>query len=162
MPMVLGSLPIGLRGLFIAVLLAALMSTLDAMINVSSSVVTNDFLKRYFVRNFTEKQLVRIGQIASIAILVVGYLFSLFFRDIVSAWETMIFVIVTMILVPATMRWHWWRFSAKAFVWSMVVSALVIGIQKLVFRDWPVSSNAQNWRTSPGRMSALLETPLSS
>ncbi|HBG28089.1 MAG: hypothetical protein A2Y10_16910 [Planctomycetes bacterium GWF2_41_51] len=141
MPLVLGSLPVGLRGLFIAVLLAALMSTLDAMINVSSSVVTNDFLKRYFVKNFTEKQLVTIGQFSSIAILIVGYLFSLFFKDIVSAWETMIFMVVTMILVPATMRWHWWRFSAKAFVWGMIASSAIIFVQKIFFKDWPVTAS---------------------
>ena len=44
MPMVLKRLPVGLQGIFMAVLLAALMSTLSAMINVTSSVVTNDFL----------------------------------------------------------------------------------------------------------------------
>ena len=141
MPMVLSSLPIGLRGLFIAVLLAALMSTLDAMINVSSSVVTNDFLKRYFVKNFTEKQLVTMGQFSSIVILIVGYIFSLFFKDIVSAWETMIFMVVTMILVPATMRWHWWRFSAKAFVWGMIASSAIIFVQKIFFKDWPVTAS---------------------
>lgn len=141
MPMVLGALPIGLRGVFIAVLLAALMSTLDAMINISSSVVTNDFLKRYFMKNLNEKQLVRIGQIASIVILLTGYLFSLLFDDIVSAWETMIFVIISMILVPATMRWHWWRFSAKAFVWGMIASAAIIGMQKLIFTDWSVTAS---------------------
>ena len=50
MPLVLKTLPIGLQGIFMAVLLAALMSTLSAMINVTSSVVTNDFLGRYFAR----------------------------------------------------------------------------------------------------------------
>jgi hypothetical protein len=50
----------------------------------------------------------------------------------------MIFVVVTMILAPATMRWHWWRFSAKAFVWSMVLSALLIIGQKLFLQEWPV------------------------
>jgi SSS family solute:Na+ symporter len=49
----------------------------------------------------------------------------------VSAWETMIFVVVTMILVPATCRWHWWRFGARAFVWSMAISAALILLQKV-------------------------------
>ena len=31
-----------------------------------------------------------------------------------------------MILVPATLRWHWWRFSARAFVWSMGASVVLI------------------------------------
>lgn len=138
MPMVLKRLPVGLQGIFMAVLLAALMSTLSAMINVTSSVVTNDFLARYWAKNHTPKQLVRLGQLASVGAIVLGFVFSLSFTDIVSAWETMIFVVVTMILVPATCRWHWWRFGAKAFVWSMVVSALLIVSQKLFLGEWGI------------------------
>jgi SSS family solute:Na+ symporter len=141
MPLVLTNLPVGIRGLFLAVLLAALMSTLDAMINVTSSVVVNDFLKRYFMKNLTEKRLVYLGQIASVIALFLGFVSSLLFQDIISAWETMIFVIVTMILVPATFRWHWWRFSGQAFVWSMIASASFIICQKIIFRGWPASTS---------------------
>jgi SSS family solute:Na+ symporter len=136
MPLVLLRLPIGMQGIFMAILLAALMSTLSAMINVTSSVVTNDFLGRYFAKNHSPKQLVRLGQLASVGAIILGFVFSLSFNDIVSAWETMIFVVVTMILVPATCRWHWWRFSARAFVWSMIVSALIIVAQKVFAPDW--------------------------
>jgi len=140
MPLVLLHLPIGLRGLFMAVLLAALMSTLDAMINVTGSVVVNDFLKRYFLKKASSKTLVHWGQAASVVALILGFVFSLLFRDVISAWETMIFVVVTMILVPATMRWHWWRFSARAFVASMVLSALAIGFQKAFLGSLPPAS----------------------
>lgn len=128
---VLARLPVGITGLFMAVMLAALMSTLNAMINVTSSVVTNDFLRRYFMKKLPEKKMVRIGQLASVAALLFAFTFSLAFDNIISAWETMIFVIVTMILVPATMRWHWWRFGGKAFVWSMVATAGFIALQKI-------------------------------
>ncbi len=139
MPHVMQRLPEGLRGIFMAVLLAAQMSTLSAMINVTGSVVLNDFLKRYLARQFTEKKLVRLGQVASLGAITLGFLFSLGFRDVVSAWETMIFVVVTMILAPATMRWHWWRFGARAFVCSMASSAAFILLQKLLFPQWSVS-----------------------
>jgi SSS family solute:Na+ symporter len=141
MPLVLTNLPAGIRGLFLAVLLAALMSTLDAMINVTSSVVVNDILKRYLLKNWEEKRLVRLGQLASVLALAIGFICSLLFQDIISAWETMIFVIVTMILVPATFRWHWWRFSAKAFVASMIASAGIILFQKIVFGHWTASTS---------------------
>lgn len=141
MPQVLLNLPVGVRGLFLAVLLAALMSTLDAMINVTSSVVVNDFLNRYFLKNTSEKRLVRLGQLASVAALLLGFVSSMLFVDIISAWETMIFVVVTMILVPATFRWHWWRFSAKAFVWSMAASACVVLLQKVFFPEWSASTS---------------------
>jgi SSS family solute:Na+ symporter len=126
MPLVLKKLPLGMRGLFMAVLLAALMSTISAMINVTSSVVTNDFIRRYVKRPFTQKQLIRLGQLASVVALLIGFVFSLSFANIVTAWETMVFVWVTVILVPATLRWHYWRFSARAFVWSMGVSVVLI------------------------------------
>jgi len=137
MPLVLKKLPSGMRGLFMAVLLAALMSTISAMINVTSSVVTNDFIKRYVRRPFTQKQLVRLGQLASVAALLVGFVFSLSFTNIVTAWETMVFVWVTVILVPATLRWHYWRFSAKAFVWSMSVSVVLILSRLAAFPHLP-------------------------
>jgi len=126
MPLVLKKLPLGMRGLFMAVLLAALMSTISAMINVTSSVVTNDFIKRYVRRPFTQKQLVRLGQLASAVALLIGFVFSLSFSHIVTAWETMVFVWVTVILVPATLRWHYWRFGARAFVWSMGISVVLV------------------------------------
>ncbi len=138
MPLVLKRLPIGLQGIFMAILLAALMSTLSAMVNVTSSVVTNDFLARYVTKNLKPKQLVYVGQLASVGAITLGFVFSLAFTDIVSAWETMIFIVVTMILVPSTCRWHWWRFSAKAFVWSMVLTAVFILGQKVFFAEWGV------------------------
>jgi Na+/proline symporter len=136
MPLVLQKLPIGMRGFFMAILLAALMSTISAMINVTSSVVINDFVKRYFAKNLSQKKLVRLGQVASVCALGLGFIFSLSFADIITAWETMIFIVVTVILVPATLRWHLWRFSAKAFVGSMAISAGLITLRKIFFNGF--------------------------
>src|SRR5512136_2907144 len=134
MPLVLLKMPVGLRGLFMAVLLAALMSTISAMINVTSSVVINDFIKRYFAKGMTQKKLVRLGQVASVVAVLIGFIFSLSFTNIVTAWEMMVFVVVTVILVPATLRWHYWRFGARAFVWSMGGAAVLITLRLLIFR----------------------------
>jgi SSS family solute:Na+ symporter len=133
MPLVLQRFPSGMRGFFMAILLAALMSTISAMINVTSSVVINDFIKRYFARNLTQKKLVRLGQLASVAAVLAGFFFSLSFSNVVTAWETMVFVVVTIILVPATLRWFYWRFSARAYVWSMAVSTVLIVARLIAF-----------------------------
>jgi SSS family solute:Na+ symporter len=138
MPLVLKRLPVGLSGLFMAVLLAALMSTISAMVNVTSSVILNDFLKRYFAKNLPEKQLIRLGMAASIITVSLAFSFSFLYDKIISIWELMIFVILTMILLPGTMRWHWWRFGSRAFVWSMVGTGCIALAQKLLFPEWPV------------------------
>ncbi len=141
MPLVLKKMPVGLQGLFMAVLLAALMSTISAMINVTSSVVINDFIKRYFGKNMTQKTLVRCGQIASVVAVLIGFVFSLTFANIITAWETMVFVVVTVILVPATLRWHYWRFGARAFVWSMGVSAGLITLRLIFLKGLHASAS---------------------
>ncbi len=138
MPLVVRNMPAGIAGLFMAVLLAALMSTLSAIINVTSNVVLNDFLKRYFARNMSEPSLVRLGMVASSGVILVGFGMSFMYEQIISAWELLLYVMLTMIMVPAALRWHWWRFGARAFLWSMVASTGVVVIHKVFLNDLPL------------------------
>jgi Na+/proline symporter len=59
-------LPVAFRSLIMAGVLAALMSTLDSSINALSNVVTNDFYRRYWNREASEKQLVRVAKILTV------------------------------------------------------------------------------------------------
>ena len=138
MPIVVRNLPVGISGLFMAVLLAALMSTLSAIINVTSNVVLNDFLKRYFAKNMPEQSLVRLGMVASSAVMIFGFALSFMYEQIVSAWELLLYVMLTMIMVPAALRWHWWRFNAKAFLWSMAASTGVVVVHKVFLDHLPL------------------------
>lgn len=64
-------LPIGLKGLAIAGLLAALMSSLSSAFNSSSTLLTIDFYKQYKPKA-SQKDLVRFGQIATIILVIVS------------------------------------------------------------------------------------------
>jgi len=138
MPLVVKNMPVGVAGLFMAVLLAALMSTLSAIINVTSNVVLNDFLKRYFAKNLPEQSLVRLGMVASSVVILVGFGMSFLYEQIVSAWELLLYVMLTMIMVPAALRWHWWRFGARGYLWSMAASTGVVVVHKIFLNDLPL------------------------
>jgi len=47
-------------------------------------------------------------------------------------------VMLTVILVPATFRWHWWRFGTRAFIWSMAASTGVVVAHKLFLNFLPL------------------------
>lgn len=64
-------LPIGLKGLAIAGLLAALMSSLSSAFNSSSTLLTIDFYQKY-KPDATEKQLVRFGRMATLILVIVS------------------------------------------------------------------------------------------
>jgi len=66
-------LPVGVRGIVVAGLLAALMSALAGVFNASSSLFTMDFYSRFRPRASQEK-LVRVGRIATVVMVIVGLL----------------------------------------------------------------------------------------
>jgi len=64
-------LPVGLKGLAIAGLLAALMSSLSSAFNSSSTLLTIDFYQKYRPKA-SDKELVRFGQIATSVLVIVS------------------------------------------------------------------------------------------
>ena len=64
-------LPVGLKGLVVGGLFAALMSSLSSLFNSCSVLFTVDFYKKYRPES-SEKHLVRVGQIATAIVVVLG------------------------------------------------------------------------------------------
>ncbi|WP_108125615.1 sodium/proline symporter PutP [Saccharospirillum mangrovi] len=64
-------------GILLAAILAAIMSTADSQLLVSSSALTEDFYKSLFNKDADPKTLVNIGRVAVIVIAVVAWLFAL-------------------------------------------------------------------------------------
>ena len=67
-------LPSGLKGMVGAALLAALMSSLASVFNSASTLVTLDIYQKLYP-NSEEKQLVRFGQLTTVALVVIGLAF---------------------------------------------------------------------------------------
>ena len=61
-------------GFLLAAILAAIMSTIDSQLIICSSAITEDFYKRFFRRDATDKELVLIGRISVVVIAVVALL----------------------------------------------------------------------------------------
>jgi len=64
-------MPVGLRGLMLAVMLAALMSSLTSIFNSSSAIFTMDIYRQYINKNASDKTTVNVGRIsAGVALLI--------------------------------------------------------------------------------------------
>ena len=73
---VLGFLPAGLKGLSIAALTAAIVSSLAGKINSISTIFTLDVYKKYFNKEADEQKMVRTGRLSIAIALVIGILFT--------------------------------------------------------------------------------------
>jgi len=74
-------LPAGLRGLVAAGLMAALMSSLASVFNSSSTIFTVDIFKKLYPES-SEKKLLNIGRWATVAVMVVGFLWVPFLESL--------------------------------------------------------------------------------
>lgn len=66
-----------IAGIFLAAVLASIMSTVDSQLLVASSSVTKDFYQVFFKKEANDKELVIIGRIAVIVISIVAFIIAL-------------------------------------------------------------------------------------
>jgi SSS family solute:Na+ symporter len=65
-------IPVGLRGLLLAALFGAIQSTVNSVLNSTSTVFTLDIWKRYIRPEISERQIVRMGMGSSVVILLIA------------------------------------------------------------------------------------------
>ncbi|TRM11579.1 sodium/proline symporter PutP [Lentibacillus cibarius] len=66
-----------ISGILLAAILAAIMSTIDSQLLVSSSAVAEDFYKAIFRRHATDKELVWIGRVATLVIALIATIIAI-------------------------------------------------------------------------------------
>lgn len=99
LPLLVGSLlPEGLRGIFVAAFLAALMSSVDSYLNSATTIYVNDFYRRFYRRNADEGLLLEVGRWTTIGFVLwaVYFAFQLmaFDEGIYTIFQTMMSFVV--------------------------------------------------------------------
>lgn len=120
-------LPIGLRGLVLAALVAALMSTLDSVLNGASSLVVNDFIKTRRKQR-SEKQLLLISRGMVAVFMVIAGLWApviLTFEGIVEYFQSFLGYVTMPAVVIFLGGLFWRRATGAAAFWTLVIGAPV-------------------------------------
>jgi Na+/proline symporter len=128
--------PAGIRGLAVAALLAASMSTFDSTINAGASYVVKD-LWNPLTRRTGGKTEVYVGYAASAAIVVVGLAITLSLlaigTGVVNIWTGIVVSFFPGFLVPFALRWFWARFNGYGFAAGVAagfVTSVLIWLNK--------------------------------
>ena len=70
-------LPTGLRGIFLAAFLAALMSSVDSYLNAAATIFTNDLYQRFSATSLTDVGMLRVGRITTLGLILWAIAFAL-------------------------------------------------------------------------------------
>ena len=131
--MMMMHMPDYLRGLMLAGFLAAFLSTISSSLNWGTSLIVNDFYRRFLVKDKDEKYYVRIARISTILLMVISAIASLFMDSISGAWKFLIAIGAGTGLV-FILRWFWWRINAWSEVSAMLCALIVSLILQFGFK----------------------------
>jgi Na+/proline symporter len=154
-------LPVGLRGLMVASLMAAFMSTMETQLNWGASYLINDLYKRFLVRDASAKHYVTASRVSVLLLTALGALTAWQSETITGAW-----IYLTTLTAGAGMvgllRWYWWRVNPWSEISALAGSFIIANgnIWVMPFRmlgvfpedwgksiDWLYSSDAYAVRT---------------
>jgi Na+/proline symporter len=132
-----------LIGLFLASLLAAIMSASGAQMMASSGLLTENIYKRHFAKNKSQRHYVWTGRIASLLIVLLAIVLQTMFEDVIQALE----YLLDMPAILGVSLWLGivWRGWTPAAVWvSTILGGLAWGA--CVFfpsplREWGLSQS---------------------
>ncbi|RLC51233.1 MAG: sodium:proline symporter [Candidatus Cloacimonadota bacterium] len=120
-------LPAGLKGLLVAAFFAAYMSTIATQLNWGASYIINDCYRRFLNKNKNKKHYVKSSRIATMFLMIISVVVTLFISRISGAWE---FIIecgagVGLVLI---LRWFWWRINAWSEISAMITPFIIYPI----------------------------------
>lgn len=139
-------LPAGIKGLVLAGVLAALMSSLSACFITTSTLFTMDFY-RHFKPDSSDKKLVLVGRLATTMVVLIGILWvplvKLINSHIYVHLQSMQAYISPPIVAVFILGLMWKRINGTAAIWTLVTGG-IIGAARLVLEwtawpmaDWP-------------------------
>ncbi len=118
-------IPVGLKGLLLAGLLAAFMSTFSAFVNAGPAYIVNDIYKKYFKRNATPQHYIKASYIASFLVVGLGVFMGFYAESINSLTLWITSALFGGYVAANFLKWIWWRFNGWGYFWGML-SGLVI------------------------------------
>ncbi|MHC4593889.1 MAG: sodium:solute symporter family protein [Planctomycetota bacterium] len=112
----------GLIGLFIASLLASVMSTCDSLMVVASALFTENIYKRFFVVGKADKHYTLTGRVASAVIVILGIFVAFNLESVVEGLE--FYWMVSALMGIAFWVGLFWRRATLAGAWAATLTSL--------------------------------------
>lgn len=131
--------PVGLKGLVLAALAAAIVSSLASMLNSTATIFTMDIYKPYFGKNATERRLVTVGRVSASVALVIGVILAPQLKNLGQVFQYIqeyTGVVSPGILAVFMMGLFWKKSTNKGAIWGVVLSIPIALYFKVAPNNW--------------------------
>lgn len=128
--------PIGLKGLLLAGLLAAFMGTFAAFINAAPAYLVNDLYKKYINPTASNKRLITYSYLSSLLLVIIGVIFGLFVTSLNSLTLWITSSLYGGYAAANVLKWIWWRFNGMGYFFGMLGGLLASLVVPSAVRVW--------------------------
>ena len=132
-------IPVGIKGLILAALAAAIVSSLASMLNSTSTIFTMDIYKEYINKNASDKILVKVGRIVVIISLLIAMLIAPAFGNLSQVFQAIqeyTGVVSPGILAVFIMGLFYKKATNTAAIWGILLSIPIAMYFKVVPKGW--------------------------
>ncbi len=133
-------IPAGIKGLVLAALVAAIVSSLASMLNSTSTIFTMDIYRPYLNKNASEKILVRVGRLTAFTALIIAIVVAPLLGNIPQMFQYIqeyTGLVSPGILAVFLMGLFWKKTTNKAAIYGVTLSIVVAFLLKLPSVDLP-------------------------
>jgi len=129
-------MPVGVRGIILAALVAAITSSVDSILNSTSTLVTMDFVKP-LKPNISEKKLVNIGRVTTTVAMIIAILWAPQIQNFPSLWTYLqsILAYTTAPIVAIFLGGIFWRKANRHAAFATFVAGISLGIFGFVLNE---------------------------
>ena len=129
--MIMKFLPDGIKGIMVAAMLAAFMSTIDTHLNWGTSYIVNDLYKPYICKNKEGKHPILLSRILVFVFMIIAILIATRLKSILGAYKyiSVVFGGISTVMIA---RWYWWRVNPFSEISGIIASLIVANFLQFV------------------------------
>jgi SSS family solute:Na+ symporter len=124
-------MPVGLKGIMVAAMLAAFMSTIDTHLNWGTSYLINDFYRPFISDNKSTRHYVFVARIGMILLTITALIITTKLYSVLGAYKYL-GVIYGGIGTVMIARWYWWRVNPYSEISAIITSLIVANLLHLM------------------------------
>ncbi|HPN36395.1 MAG TPA: sodium:solute symporter [bacterium] len=135
LPMVVDTLPMGIKGFLVAGFMAAAMSTFVSTVNAGAAYWVKDIYLVLIRPHASGKSAMMQSYLASTVVVVMGLSLMLVIKNINDIWGWITMSISAGMVIPFMIRWYWWRLNGYGYTIGLATGTLAAILWKLIMPE---------------------------
>jgi SSS family solute:Na+ symporter len=131
------SIPPGLRGLLFIAMVAAGLTTFNSQLNMAAAYFVRDIYQRKIHPTATEKTLIYVSYATCVTIVLCSFILGYYAKSINELWGWIMIGLGGGLVVPAVLRWLWWRLNGVGYAAGTFAGIALAILQRLLFPGQP-------------------------